>query len=145
MRRIVSLFFIFVLVLSIVGCGINKKFNPADVTMDIVEESITPSGLTVIISNNAKIDICGGIADDFLIEKLENDEWSPLVEIGDRSNNTETYIFQGNRELNIYWSDIYGSLTPGTYRISKCFYLDTVDDASSSNDGFYLIAEFIIQ
>lgn len=145
MRRIVSLFFIFVLVLSIVGCGINKKFNPADVTMDIVEESITPSGLTVIISNNAKIDIYGGIADDFLIEKLENDEWSPLVEIGDRSNNTETYIFQGNRELNIYWSDIYGSLTPGTYRISKCFYLDTVDDASSSNDGFYLIAEFIIQ
>ena len=145
MRRIVSLFFIFVLVLSIVGCGINKKFNPADVTMDIVEESITPSGLTVIISNNAKIDIYGGIADDFLIEKIENDEWSPLVEIGDSSNNTETYIFQGNRELNIYWSDIYGSLTPGTYRISKCFYLDTVDDASSSNDGFYLIAEFIIQ
>ena len=145
MRRIVSLFFIFVLVLSIAGCGINKKFNPADVTMDIVEESITPSGLTVIISNNAKIDIYGGIADDFLIEKLENDKWSPLVEIGDRSNNTETYIFQGNRELNIYWSDIYGSLTPGTYRISKCFYLDTVDDASSSNDGFYLITEFIIQ
>ena len=145
MRRIVSLFFIFVLVLSIAGCGINKKFNPADVTMDIVEESITPSGLTVIISNNAKIDIYGGIADDFLIEKLENDEWSPLVEIGDRSNNTETYIFQGNRELNIYWSDLYGSLTPGTYRISKGFYLDTVDDASSSNDGFYLIAEFIIQ
>lgn len=145
MRRIVSLFFIFVLVLSIAGCGINKKFNPADVTMDIVEESITPSGLTVIISNNAKIDIYGGIADDFLIEKLGNDEWSPLVEIGDRSNNTETYIFQGNRELNIYWSDLYGSLTPGTYRISKSFYLDTVDDASSSNDGFYLIAEFIIQ
>ena len=145
MRRFVSLFFIFVLVLSIAGCDVNKKFNPADVTMDIVEENVTPLGLTVIISNNAKIDIYGGIADDFLIEKLEKDEWSPLVEIGNRSNNTETYIFQGNRELNIYWTEIYGSLTPGTYRISKCFYLDTVDDASSSNDGFYLIAEFIIQ
>lgn len=145
MRRFVSLFFIFVLVLSIAGCDVNKKFNPADVTMDIVEENVTPLGLTVIISNNAKIDIYGGIADDFLIEKLENDEWSPLVEIGNRSNNTETYIFQGNRELNIYWTEIYGSLTSGTYRISKCFYLNTVDDTSSSNDGFYLTAEFTIK
>ena len=145
MRRIVSLFFIFVLVLSIVGCGLNKKFNPADVTMDIVEESITPSGLTVIISNNAKIDIYGGIADDFLIEKLENDKWSPLEETRDRTNNTETYIFQGNRELNIYWSEIYGSLAPGTYRISKCFYTYPVDTTHSSNEGFILTAEFIIE
>ena len=123
----------------------NKKFNPADVTMDIIEENVTPLGLTVIISNNTKIDIYGGIADDFLIEKLENDEWSPLVEIGNRRNNTETYIFRGNRELNIYWSDIYGSLAPGRYRISKCFYLDTVDDIGSSNDGFYLASEFTIK
>ena len=145
MRRIVSLFFIFVLVFSIAGCGMNKKFNSADVTMDIIEESITPLGLTVIISNNTKIDIYGGIADDFLVEKLEKNEWSPLVEIGYRSNNTETYIFQGNRELNVYWSEIYGSLTPGTYRISKCFYLDTVDNTGSSNDGFYLTSEFTIK
>ena len=71
MRRIVLLIFIFVLVLSIAGCGMNKKFNPADVTMDIIEENVTPLGLTVIISNNTKIDIYGGIADDFLIEKEE--------------------------------------------------------------------------
>ena len=145
MKRIVLLFFIFVLVLSITGCAITTRFNPADVTMDIVEESITPLGLTVIISNNAKIDIYGGIADDFLVEKLENGEWTPLVEIGERSNNTETFIFQGNRELKIYWSGIYGSLTSGSYRISKCFYLDTVDNTASSNDGFYLTSEFTIK
>lgn len=145
MRRIVSLFFIFVLVFSIAGCGMNKKFNSADVTMDIIEESITPLGLTVIISNNTKIDIYGGIADDFLVEKLENDKWSPLVETRDRTNNTETYIFQGNRELNIYWSEIYGSLAPGTYRISKCFYTYPVDTTRSSNEGFVLTAEFIIE
>ena len=145
MRKIALLLLLILLVFSIASCGVSQKFDVTDVAMEVIEESVTPLGLTVCVSNNTKIDIYGGIADDFLIEKLENDKWSPLVEIGDRSNNTETYIFQGNRELNIYWSDIYGSLTPGTYRISKCFYLDTVDDASSSNDGFYLIAEFIIQ
>ena len=145
MKRIVLLFFIFVLVLSITGCAITTRFNPADVTMDIVEESITPLGLTVIISNNAKIDIYGGIADDFLVEKLENGEWTPLVEIGERSNNTETFIFQGKRELNIYWSEIYGSLAPGTYRISKCFYTYPVDTTRSSNEGFILTSEFIIE
>lgn len=145
MKRIVLLFFIFVLVLSITGCAITTRFNPADVAMEVIEESVTPLGLTVCVSNNTKIDIYGGIADDFLVEKLENDKWSPLVETRDRTNNTETYIFQGNRELNIYWSEIYGSLAPGTYRISKCFYTYPVDTTRSSNEGFILTAEFIIE
>ena len=145
MKRIVLLFFIFVLVLSITGCAITTRFNPADVAMEVIEESVTPLGLTVCVSNNTKIDIYGGIADDFLIEKLENDKWSPLEETRDRTNNTETYIFQGNRELNIYWSEIYGSLAPGTYRISKCFYTYPVDTTRSSNEGFILTAEFIIE
>jgi len=145
MRRITSLLFLCVLVLSIAGCGINKKFDAADVTMEVIGGSVTPSGLTVHISNNTGIDVYGGISDDFVIEKLENDKWSPLVETRDRTNNTETYIFQGNRELNIYWLEIYGSLAPGTYRISKCFYTYPVDTTRSSNEGFILTAEFIIE
>ncbi len=145
MRRITSLLFLCVLVLSIAGCGINKKFDAADVTMEVIGGSVTPSGLTVHISNNTGIDVYGGISDDFVIEKLENDKWSPLAEIGNRTNNTETYIFQGKRELNIYWSEIYGSLASGTYRISKYFYLCTADDTRNTNDGFCLIAEFTIE
>ena len=145
MRKIALLLLLILLVFSIASCGVSQKFDVTDVAMEVIEESVTPLGLTVCVSNNTKIDIYGGIADDFLIEKLENDKWSPLVETRDRTNNTETYIFQGNRELNIYWSEIYGSLATGTYRISKCFYTYPVDTTRSSNEGFILTAEFIIE
>ena len=145
MRKIALLLLLILLVFSIASCGVSQKFDVTDVAMEVIEESVTPLGLTVCVSNNTKIDIYGGIADDFLIEKLENDKWSPLEETRDRTNNTETYIFQGNRELNIYWSEIYGSLAPGTYRISKCFYTYPVDTTHSSNEGFILTAEFIIE
>lgn len=145
MRKIALLLLLILLVFSIAGCCVSQKFDVTDVAMEVIEESVTPLGLTVCVSNNTKIDIYGGIADDFLVEKLENDKWSPLVETRDRTNNTETYIFQGNRELNIYWSEIYGSLAPGTYRISKCFYTYPVDTTRSSNEGFILTAEFIIE
>ena len=145
MRKIALLLLLILLVFSIASCGVSQKFDVTDVAMEVIEESVTPLGLTVCVSNNTKIDIYGGIADDLLIEKLENDKWSPLVETRDRTNNTETYIFQGNRELNIYWSEIYGSLAPGTYRISKCFYTYPVDTTRSSNEGFILTAEFIIE
>jgi hypothetical protein len=145
MRKTALLLLLILLVFSIASCGVSQKFDVTDVAMEVIEESVTPLGLTVCVSNNTKIDIYGGIADDFLIEKLENDKWSPLVETRDRTNNTETYIFQGNRELNIYWSEIYGSLAPGTYRISKCFYTYPVDTTRSSNEGFILTAEFIIE
>ena len=145
MKKLIAFVLALVCVLGLIGCGVSQKFDVTDVAMEVIEESVTPLGLTVCVSNNTKIDIYGGIADDFLIEKLENDKWSPLEETRDRTNNTETYIFQGNRELNIYWSEIYGSLAPGTYRISKCFYTYPVDTTRSSNEGFVLTAEFIIE
>ena len=76
---------------------------------------VTSSGLTVCVTNNTKTDINGGIDDDFSIVKKENDEWSPVEEIGDRTTNTETYIFQGERDLNIYWSEIYEPLSARAY------------------------------
>lgn len=127
------------------GCVQNKNINFGDVTMKVVEGSVTPSGLTVCISNNTGIDINGGINYDFSIEKKEDDKWSPVKEIGDRTTDTETYIFQGERDLNINWSEIYGSLSAGEYRVVKFFYPSTEDGSYGTDDGFYLFAEFSIE
>ena len=113
MKKILVLSLCFVLALWMAGCVQNKNINFGDVTMKVVEGSVTPSGLTVRISNNTGIDINGGINYDFSIEKKEDDKWSPVKEIGDRTTDTETYIFQGERDLNINWSEIYGSLSAG--------------------------------
>lgn len=101
MKKILVLSLCFVLALWMAGCVQNKNINFGDVTMKVVEGSVTPSGLTVRISNNTGIDINGGINYDFSIEKKEDDKWSPVKEIGDRTTDTETYIFQGERDLNI--------------------------------------------
>ena len=127
MKKILVLSLCFVLALWMAGCVQNKNINFGDVTMKVVEGSVTPSGLTVRISNNTGIDINGGINYDFSIEKKEDDKWSPVKEIGDRTTDTETYIFQGERDLNINWSEIYGSLSAGEYRVVKFFYPSTED------------------
>ena len=145
MKKILVLSLCFVLALWMAGCVQNKNINFGDVTMKVVEGSVTPSGLTVRISNNTGIDINGGINYDFSIEKKEDDKWSPVKEIGDRTTDTETYIFQGERDLNINWSEIYGSLSAGEYRVVKFFYPSTEDGSYGTDDGFYLFAEFSIE
>lgn len=135
----------FALALSAAGCGRDKSFDLSDVTMKIVEGSVTPSGLTVRVSNHTGIDINGGIDDDFSIEKKENDKWVPAEEIGDRTDHAETYIFQGERDLNIHWSEIYGPLSAGEYRVVKFFYPSAEDGFYGEDDGFYLFAEFSIE
>lgn len=145
MKKILVLSLCFVLALWMAGCVQNKNINLGDVTMKVVEGSVTPSGLTVRISNNTGIDINGGINYDFSIEKKEDDKWSPVKEIGDRTTDTETYIFQGERDLNINWSEIYGSLSAGEYRVVKFFYPSTEDGSYGTDDGFYLFAEFSIE
>ena len=132
MKKILVLSLCFVLALWMAGCVQNKNINFGDVTMKVVEGSVTPSGLT-------------GINYDFSIEKKEDDKWSPVKEIGDRTTDTETYIFQGERDLNINWSEIYGSLSAGEYRVVKFFYPSTEDGSYGTDDGFYLFAEFSIE
>lgn len=69
MKKILVLSLCFVLALWMAGCVQNKNTNFGDVTMKVVGGSVTPSGLTVRISNNTGIDINGGINYDFSIEK----------------------------------------------------------------------------
>ena len=52
MKKILVLSLCFVLALWMAGCVQNKNINFGDVTMKVVEGSVTPSGLTVRISNN---------------------------------------------------------------------------------------------
>lgn len=145
MKKIIAIVLCIILSLSMIGCNRNKKFDEGDVTMVVVQESVTPLGLTVHINIKSKIDVNGGIDYDFTIEKKENGEWVPVQEIGERSTSTETYIFQGERDLKIYWSEIYGELIPGEYRVVKFFYPGAVETANISENGFYLTAEFIIE
>ena len=74
MKKILVLSLCFVLALWMAGCVQNKNINFGDVTMKVVEGSVTPSGLTVRISNNTGIDINGGINYDFFTKNFDYPE-----------------------------------------------------------------------
>ena len=69
MKKILVLSLCFVLALWMAGCVQNKNINFGDVTMKVVEGSVTPSGLTVRISNNTGIISMVGSITIFLLKK----------------------------------------------------------------------------
>lgn len=71
MKKILVLSLCFVLALWMAGCVQNKNINFGDVTMKVVEGSVTPSGLTVRISNNTGIDILISMAGSITIFLLK--------------------------------------------------------------------------
>ena len=145
MKRVLTAVLCLVLSLSLAGCGSGKGFDPANVRMEVVDGSVNPSKLIVHVINNTKTDIAGGIDDDYTVEKRVNGEWSPVEEVGTRSGKTETYIFQGERELTVNWAGLCGTLTAGDYRITKVFYPLEKGGSSPSGGSFSLSAEFRIE
>lgn len=156
MKRLVCLFICIVTLLSFAGCKkadeitIDKGEESAivvgsdfDVTMEIVEGSVTSESARICVKNNTGIQINSGNERDFSLEVFENGKWY-TIKTGIRSNTQEAYIFDSLRYLDIDWSDIYGTLPKGHYRLVKSFFPWSSDGTYSYKDEFYLTAEFDI-
>lgn len=154
MKRWICLMIYTAILVSVIGCGQGeiKKGKASsvvegetfDVTMEVVPGSVTPSSLTIRVKNNTDIEINSGNESDFAIEVLDNGDWY-TIEVGAWSNTAEAYIFEGERDLDINWSNIYGSLPEGHYRIVKHFYPWAADGTYGIKDGFHLTAEFDVE
>lgn len=76
----------------------------------------------------------------YSISRLENDRWEPVYQIIDNAGFEDiAYIIPslGEAEIETNWEWLYGSLSKGTYRISK-----TILD--SHNNEYILYAQFLI-
>lgn len=146
MKKLLLILLCLILVSLATGCGQHRKFTPSAVKMEVVESSVSPSGVTVRIDNQSKTDIAGGIEWDFALETKANEEWTPVKAIREVPTSSETYIFsQGARELEIHWTKCYGTLAPGEYRIIKHFTPCSVDRTDEYIEGFDLTAAFVIE
>lgn len=114
-----------------------------DVTMEIVEGSVTSDSLQIYLDINTHIEINGGNASDFTIEAFKNGKWY-TIETGLRSNTQEAYIFNRIKYMTINFSKIYGTLPSGHYRIVKLFFPWSQEQTYTNEDNFYLAAEFDI-
>lgn len=98
------------------------KFNPAeDITMEIVEGTLTNTSATIVITDLSGED---NIYDkDYRIDKLEDDKWYTLDDII-KGNvliaGTGLGLDENNQlKQEINWEKYYGPLEKGKYRIVK--------------------------
>ena len=121
-----------------------------DISMRVKEGTASPTGAVIIIENRIQdesINIIGGVAEDYHLEYLANGKWyyvsllpagHAVVDLGIRYN--DEYC-----ELTLDWTNVYGTLPTGEYRVVKSFYARTVNARDYENSGFSLAAEFSIQ
>ena len=117
--------------------------NLDNVTMTIEEGSLSSKGATLVITDNNESPFA--YYEWFRIDKKENGEWTEL------EKKDKNYTFPSTAtmpvsprtfEMIVKWSDLYGSLEPGDYRIVK----NVVDVNNDSDDNkLYFSCEFTIE
>ena len=99
-------------------------FDPEKVTIEIVEGSVTRKSAVVLITDNNENKY--GWDESFRLQKKENNEWKEMKTTNEKGLwfNAMGHNLDENNQLKLtfYYSDYYGELEDGTYRIVKPFY-----------------------
>ena len=129
MKRISTILLCGILLLGIIGCGKTKNefkigeeskteiTSNSDVTLTIKEDSLTNTGVTLLLKNNSEKNYSYG--NPYEIEIKQGGKWHKI--------NVELYFtmpsFNLNagetKEIKLDWENGYGKLGTGTYRIIK--------------------------
>lgn len=103
-----------------------------NVQIKIEENTISPSGVSIIITDNNDDPYTWG--ENYAVQEKVKDEWKTLN--ANMNFNSNAYVLDKNNQLkqNINWVNAYGNLSKGTYRIEK----------EADGDKFYS-NEFVIK
>ncbi len=109
--------------------------DKADITMTIQKETLTRQSATIILESKNDYS-CG---ESYSIDEKEDGEWKSINEINSYPFNLLGLIpgKDGKIECNLDWSQRYGELENGEYRIVK-----SVDTAEGKRE---LYVEFVIE
>lgn len=125
----------------------NDKYNTApNVTMEIKGGTLTPFGATVVITDKNKEPFTYGAS--FKLQKKVNNTWKEMQYLENGGSFVSIgYLTDENgvREIETDWTNHYGKLETGEYRIIKEVY-DNSQEYENYEDGIrYFSAEFIIE
>lgn len=147
MKKVFLVFISLILLFGITGCGNKNDFSVGDkstvevvdkyVVFDLDEETLTNGSASVLLRNDSEYNVSYGTP--YELEIKENGEWHKI--------NVELFftlplmnLKPGESEnLEFNWTESYGKLAKGEYRIIKSF---TVQ--SDIPERFYVAAEFTI-
>lgn len=146
-----NFFILFTTIFMMLSTGYNKKpdlilstyeLSQIDgISMNIID--VDSKTITLEFTNNSDSSLTYGHL--FTIEVEKGNTWyeMPLIR-DDIAFTLEALLLMpgGTSESNIYYTNVYGTLPPGKYRIVKAVSLST---ASDSNKKYYLCSEFTIE
>ncbi|MGN0666694.1 MAG: immunoglobulin-like domain-containing protein [Huintestinicola sp.] len=162
MKKITVLFLLSILFFS--GCG-NIKENGDEIInmqatvgtksiLDISKDANILLSVKSVKSDCLELEISNKNSNTvfwsqwFAVEKCDNNTWYQLQEI-ELEENVEfiwddiLYSLQGTEETteSVKWSNYYGDLSKGNYRIIKAFYFDE----RNQDEKIYVACEFTIE
>ena len=120
---IISIIFVIVLLtLTVVFTNKDKdstKNKSEDITFNIKKETLTKDGATFIIKNNTDKSYYYG--ENYTLERKESNKWTTLKLKDDIAWIDIIYNLEEKEEteIKVTWSDIYGILSKGKYRVVK--------------------------
>jgi len=114
----------------------------ATVEMRVKEGTLTPTGLTLILTNNTNREYMSGVG--FHIERRVDGEWAELEPLNNLVFVSLGVPFPPNTsiELERIWDWYYGELEPGEYRIIKGYHFSR---EPGNLDEYEVYAEFVIE
>ena len=101
--------------------------NTENVKIEIVKSSLTPTGATILITDNNEFPYIW--KESYYLEKKENDSWKKLDLLQNPNFSDSIYKVNKNNQIEqvLDWNDIYGTLSKGTYRVIKYVYTSDSD------------------
>lgn len=157
-KNIFSIGILLVLLLLLFGCGnSNNGMNAADfdptvyetvnnlegVSMNVVEDTVSSTGLTVLLANDTDKEII--YSEDFVLETKIDDSWYQVPTVLEENYGFNDIGFQvqpkSSAEWSVDWEWLHGSLENGEYRIVK----KVLDFRGPGDfDEYHLAATFVL-
>ncbi len=113
-------------------------------SMELDPDSLCKTGADVLITNSTPLDIESGNEADFKLQIKRGSKWHTLrrrIPLPDEQEHAYGYVQDNPVTLHLDWSDAYGELEQGRYRIIKRFFEYCGEGAKVY---FFLAAEFDI-
>lgn len=140
-----------ILMLSFVGCKINKnnfdigeksniEVTEKDIVLSIKENTLTKKGATLILKNNSNNNIQYGTP--YEIEIKKDNVWHKIdVQL---NFNMPVFVLKPSEleQIELNWEAGYGELDLGEYRIIKSI---DIEKDNETFERYYISAEFTIK
>lgn len=123
------------------GASPFSTVNDAEgLALTVADGSVSATGATILLANTT--DREWEFGQEYWIEKKEGGEWKELKSLRSRAYNALSYLLKphSTREESYSFSDIYGHLTSGEYRLVK----ELLRERSGGWESRYVAAEFSV-